>query len=72
MVIPLSTLLQDDSQTQCVFGIQSAATTQGYVLFGDTFLRAAYVVYDIDEEKIGIAQAKYTSESDVQPVSGSL
>lgn len=72
MVIPLSTLLQDDSQTQCVFGIQSASTTQDYVLFGDTFLRAAYVVYDIDEEKIGIAQAKYTSESDIEPVSGSL
>ncbi|KAG5354304.1 Candidapepsin-3 [Yarrowia sp. C11] len=72
MVIPLATLLEDDSQTQCVFGIQSAATTSGYVLFGDTFLRAAYVVYDIDEEKIGIAQAKYTSETDVQPVSGSL
>lgn len=72
IVIPLSTLLQDDSETQCVFGIQTAASTDGYVLFGDTFLRAAYVVYDVDELKVGIAQAKYTSESDIQPVSGSL
>lgn len=72
MVIPLSTLLGDDSETQCVFGIQSSDTTQGYNLFGDSFLRAAYVVYDVDELKVGIAQAKYTSESDIQPVSGSL
>ncbi|AOW00990.1 aspartic peptidase domain-containing protein [Yarrowia lipolytica] len=72
MVIPLSTLVGDDSETQCVFGIQSAASTQDYVLFGDTFLRAAYVVYDLDQEQVGIAQAKYTSEIDIQPVSGSI
>ncbi|KAG5355169.1 Candidapepsin [Yarrowia sp. B02] len=72
MVIPLSELLQDSSQTQCVFGIQTSDSTQGYILFGDTFLRAAYVVYDLDKNEVGIAQAKYTSESDIQPVSGDL
>lgn len=30
---------------------------------GDTFLRSAYVVYDIEKEEIGLAQTKFDSSS---------
>ncbi|TGO66578.1 hypothetical protein BOTNAR_0058g00130 [Botryotinia narcissicola] len=41
----------------CAFGIQS--TYADYHLLGDTFLRSAYVVYDLDNNQIGLAQANF-------------
>ncbi|GAW23308.1 hypothetical protein ANO14919_128640 [Xylariales sp. No.14919] len=38
----------------CSFGIQPLS---GIYLLGDTFLRSAYVVYDLSHKKIGLAQA---------------
>lgn len=47
----------------CVFALSS--TNDEYIL-GDNFLRHAYVVYDLEDRKISMAQVKYTSESDIQ------
>ncbi|KAG5357410.1 Candidapepsin-3 [Yarrowia sp. C11] len=60
------------NSTECVFGIVSTKYSSGYVLLGDTFLRSAYVVYDLDNKLIGIAPAKYGSGSSIQRVTGSL
>lgn len=35
------------------------------LILGDNFLRHAYIVYDLDDKKISLAQVKYTSESDI-------
>lgn len=56
----------------CLFGMQSSGSiatqggssstqTQTYALLGDTFLRSAYVVYDLLSAEIGIAQANLNS-----------
>ncbi|KAF2489549.1 acid protease [Lophium mytilinum] len=44
----------------CTLGIMGEETYTPYVgyLLGDTFMRSAYLVYDLEEKKIGIAQAK--------------
>ncbi|RCK54695.1 Candidapepsin-1 [Candida viswanathii] len=34
-------------------------------ILGDNFLRSAYIVYDLDDNKISLAQVKYTSESNI-------
>jgi hypothetical protein len=55
----------------CVFGIQSTArfssntgTNQSnFTLLGDTFLRSAYVVYDLTHYQIGLAQANLNSST---------
>lgn len=48
----------------CSLGIKSASS--GPYLFGDTFLRSAYVVYDLDNNQIGIAQTNFeTTESNI-------
>lgn len=47
----------------CVFALSSQ--DDEYIL-GDNFLRHAYVVYDLEDRKISMAQVKYTSESDIQ------
>ncbi|KAK0387903.1 hypothetical protein NLU13_4148 [Sarocladium strictum] len=54
----------------CIFGIGSTADFgfegDGFTLLGDTFLRSAYVVYDLANEQIGLAQANHdTDESDL-------
>ena len=32
-------------------------------ILGDNFLRSAYIVYDLDDNEISLAQVKYTSAS---------
>ncbi|KAL2167005.1 hypothetical protein VTG60DRAFT_1872 [Thermothelomyces hinnuleus] len=53
----------------CVFGIQSTTrfaasfrqSEANFTLLGDTFLRSAYVVYDLSHYQIGLAQANLNS-----------
>jgi len=53
----------------CMFGIQTTAglsaskkyEESSYALLGDTFLRSAYVVYDLTHNQLGIAQANLNS-----------
>ncbi|KAJ5377433.1 uncharacterized protein N7496_004842 [Penicillium cataractarum] len=51
----------DNGNTACYFGL---APTQDdtLILFGDTFLRSAYVVYDLDREEIAIAPTVFNSD----------
>ncbi|WPK25414.1 hypothetical protein PUMCH_002727 [Australozyma saopauloensis] len=41
---------------------------EAVVILGDNFLRSAYVVYDLENYEIGLAQAKYTDEEDVEVI----
>ncbi|EEP78278.1 hypothetical protein UREG_03123 [Uncinocarpus reesii 1704] len=58
------TLQFDDGTDACIFGI---APAQGSVsILGDTFLRSAYVVYDLENEEISLAQTRFnTSDSEI-------
>ncbi|KAF3765028.1 acid protease [Cryphonectria parasitica EP155] len=44
-------------------GTGSAARQAEYAILGDSFLRSAYVVYDLDNLQIGLAQANLNSTS---------
>lgn len=46
----------------CGFGIWSGGPLGPFIL-GDTFLRSAYVVYDLDNNEIAIAQTNFNSTS---------
>ncbi|KAM7191810.1 Aspartic peptidase domain containing protein [Naviculisporaceae sp. PSN 640] len=48
-----------EGQDACQFGIQNS--TGGQYILGDTFLRSVYVVYDLDNNQIGIAQTNFNS-----------
>lgn len=43
----------------CAFGIQNY--TNGPYTLGDTFLRSAYVVYDLENHEVGLAATKFNS-----------
>ncbi|KAJ4416308.1 hypothetical protein N0V82_006838 [Gnomoniopsis sp. IMI 355080] len=54
----------------CLFGIQNIGSSSGtsartadYAILGDTFLRSAYVVYDLENLQIGLAPANLNSTS---------
>ncbi|KAK5112750.1 hypothetical protein LTR62_003848 [Meristemomyces frigidus] len=49
-----------DGTAACQFGLAAADETTP-IIFGDTFLRSAYVVYDLDSLQIGIANANWNS-----------
>lgn len=69
LVLPLSlpdgrTPTYSNGEAACQLGIQAAGDLP--VLFGDTFLRSAYVVYDLDNNRIALAQTDFNStESNV-------
>ncbi|EME80578.1 uncharacterized protein MYCFIDRAFT_21497, partial [Pseudocercospora fijiensis CIRAD86] len=69
MVIPLSTGLGLDV---CFVGVLPAARSplstsdRQYLILGDTFLRSAYVVYDLEKNEISMAQTLFnTTDSNV-------
>lgn len=45
----------------CHFGLSSADTKTNFSILGDTFLRNAYVVHDLENLRIGLAQAHTNS-----------
>jgi len=48
-----------NGQTVCQLGIQPAGNLP--TLFGDTFLRSAYVVYDLENNKIALANTDFNA-----------
>lgn len=54
--------LADGLTRACLFGIAFAGENPS--VLGDTFLRSAYVVYDLDNDEISIAQTNFNSTTD--------
>ncbi|PGH30785.1 hypothetical protein GX50_06459 [[Emmonsia] crescens] len=48
-----------NGELACVFGISPAG--DGISILGDTFLRSAYVVYDLDNNEISLARTNFNS-----------
>lgn len=86
---PLARRYFGDWDSICIFGIGSTGDFgfkgNDFTLLGDTFLRSAYVVYDLANEQLGLAQANLRSDKsniveitsganlpDVEGVEGSL
>lgn len=55
VVVPMSETIGTSQENECVFGFGPAIG--GISILGDTFLRSAYVVFDIDNAVVAIAQA---------------
>lgn len=78
LAIPIVDLQNGDVLTDeknnpvCQLGISAPSSTDEPLLFGDTFLRSAYVVYDLDNLQIGIAQTLFNvTDSNVEAISAS-
>ena len=55
--------------TTCQFGVTPMNGTQiSVMILGQTFLRAAYTVFDLDNNQISLAQAVYTNASSIKEI----
>ncbi|TVY44471.1 putative aspartic-type endopeptidase [Lachnellula occidentalis] len=66
LVIPISSssgtpLTFSDGEVACLFGIAPAGSSTP--VLGDTFIRSAYLVYDLDNNEISIAQTNFNATS---------
>lgn len=54
----------------CQLGVQGAGDQ--LAVLGDTFLRSAYVVYDLENYEVSLGQAIYTNKSDIEAIKSSV
>ena len=58
--------------TVCTWNLLSSGNPSQPILLGDSFLRSAYVVYDLTNNQIGMAQTNFnTTKSSVVEITGS-
>ena len=63
MIVDAGFTFQDGSEA-CYLGIDAIdEDLGGAIILGDTFLRSAYVVYDLENQQIAIGQTKFNSTS---------
>jgi len=68
IAVPFSELAVPNGDGTCTFGIFEAV--DGEILFGDTFMRSMYIVYNLDNQAIALAQSSFNSEaSNIVPIS---
>lgn len=58
-------LYEDDSNSECGFGITYNFDNENTYVFGDTILRSAYFVFDMGQKRVGLATA-INSQSKVE------
>lgn len=54
--VVLTDNVNEDDDSLCEFGILPNEPTTSHVILGDTFLRSAYIVYDLVNDQAGMAQ----------------
>ena len=64
--VPMSELIvitgSDGGENICIMGI--SPIDSGTLVLGDTFIRSAYIVYDLTNNEISLAQTKFNSTTD--------
>lgn len=52
--------------------MMSNSQSLGFNILGDTFLRSAYIVFDLDAREISLAQSSFSPGSDIVPIMDSV
>ena len=70
--VPISDLVLQATRSQCYLGLFEQSSSSSYILFGDNILRSAYIVYDLENYEISLAQAYYTNSEDVEVITSNI
>ena len=67
--VPLTDLVVPSKQgNRCLLGLLPG----NKAILGENFLRSAYVVFDVEDSKISLGQAKYTNDTSVSTISSGI
>lgn len=68
--VPLDSFLMETEHKNdtCQLGILSSSNLGQEVILGDTFLRYAYVVYDLEDYEISLASVVFTDKQDIEEI----
>ncbi|WEJ96020.1 aspartyl protease [Yamadazyma tenuis] len=69
---PISHFVVQVTSGTCAFGILAQSSSSDYLLLGDNFLRNAYVVYDLEDLTISLAQVNHSDEEDIEVISSNI
>ncbi|KAK6455750.1 aspartic peptidase domain-containing protein [Scheffersomyces xylosifermentans] len=69
--VPLPELLLRRSTNSCYLGILQQ-TDSNYILFGDNFLRSAYVVYNLEDFEVSLAPVQHNDEEDIEIITSTV
>ncbi|CCH41785.1 Barrierpepsin [Wickerhamomyces ciferrii] len=68
--VPLYQLIRVKIGTLCVLGVTDSYDNS--ITLGSSFLRSAYVVFDLEDKEVSIAQIKYTEDEKIEVVESSI
>ncbi|GEQ71141.1 hypothetical protein JCM33374_g4822 [Metschnikowia sp. JCM 33374] len=70
---PLSDLiLSNEKGTKCYLGLVSSTSGRPVAILGDSFLRHAYVVYNLEDYEISLAPVKYSNSENIEAISSTV
>ncbi|GEQ71491.1 hypothetical protein JCM33374_g5175 [Metschnikowia sp. JCM 33374] len=70
---PLSDLiLTNDAGTKCFLGLVGSKSRKPKAILGDSFLRHAYVVYNLEDYEISLAPVRYSDSEDIEVISSTI
>lgn len=69
-IVPAPLFTPDNTPTPYILSIFKSSLVHGYVILGDTFIRSSYVVFDLTDNVIALAQANHAPETGSAPASG--
>lgn len=69
--VPISDLVLRASKSTCILGVMQQSSSSSYMLFGDNILRSAYIVYDLDDYEVSLAQVSYTNKESIEVIGAS-
>jgi yapsin 1 len=65
--VPLSSLLEQFSSS-CTLNLTPLPGQEDYIILGQDILRHAYLVFDLEDREVSIAQVKLSNMSDIQEI----
>jgi Eukaryotic aspartyl protease. len=65
--VPLSSLLHQ-SGSSCVLGVDTLPDHEDFIILGQNILRHAYLVFDLEDCEVSVAQVKLSKKIDIQEI----
>lgn len=74
ITVPISSMILP-VQGQCfltLFAMDMGGSSTPSVILGDNFLRSAYIVYDLDNYQVAMAQSVFTNNEEIEVISSTI